>query len=95
MELKIIMEELENRYEILYEIYNKYRKNYPENSQDSEQICLMWSTTNPPDIIKGTAPFVAIEEAFDIVIEERDSLELYDMTLKEASIRVLELQGLF
>ncbi|MCK5855686.1 MAG: hypothetical protein KAG56_10725 [Sulfurovaceae bacterium] len=89
------MEELENRYEALYEIYNKFRRNHPENTHDSEQICLMWSTKNPPDIVEGTAPFVAIEEAFDIVIEERDSQELYDMTLKEASIRVLELQGLF
>ncbi len=89
------MQELEDRYKILHEIYDKYRKDHPENSHDSEQICLMWSTNNPPDIIEGTAPFVAIEEAFNIVIEERDSLELYDMTLKEASIRVLELQGLF
>jgi len=88
------MNELENRYDILYKIYDKYRKKYPENSNDSEQICLMWSINNPPDVIEGTAPFIEMEETFDILIGERDSLELYDMTLKEASFRVLELQGL-
>jgi hypothetical protein len=89
------MQELENKYDLLYKIYNKYRKNHPENSRDSEQICLMWSTNNLPDIVEGTEPFEEIEETFNIVIDERDSLELYDMTLKEASIRILELQGLF
>lgn len=92
---KIVMSELEARYDILSKIYNKYRKAHPENSDDSEQICLMWPTNNPPDIIEGTAPFVEIEEVFNIVIDEKDSLELYDMTLKEASIRVHELQNLF
>ena len=43
--------------------------------------------------IEGKEPFNDIEEAFDIVIDAEDALELYDMTLKEASIRTLEIQG--
>jgi hypothetical protein len=54
----------------------------------------MWSTNEPPDEIEGTSPLNDIEDAFDIEINDEDSLDLYDMTLKEASIRVLEIQGI-
>jgi hypothetical protein len=53
----------------------------------------MWSTDNPPDEIEGTEPFNDIEEAFNIAIDDEDALEMYDMSLKEASIRILEIQG--
>jgi len=87
------MSALEKTYGILYKIYNKHRKLFPENSYDSEQMCLMWSTNDPPDQIEHTEPFDDIEKAFNIEISENDSLDLYDMTLKEASIRILEIQG--
>ena len=64
-------------------IYNKYRRNHKENP-DSKQICCMWSTNNPPDVIEGTEPFCDIEKAFDVQINVDDALELYDMTLIEA-----------
>jgi len=64
-------------------IYNKYRRNHNENP-DSKQICCMWSTNNPPDVIEGTEPFCDIEKAFDVQINDDDALELYDMTLTEA-----------
>jgi hypothetical protein len=54
----------------------------------------MWPTNDPPDEIEGTEPFNDIEEAFNIAIDDKDALELYDMTLKEASIRILEIQGM-
>jgi hypothetical protein len=88
------MSELQKTFDTLYEIYNKHRKKHPENSFDSEQICLMWSTSEPPDEIEGTSLLNDIEDAFDIEINDEDSLDLYDMTLKEASIRVLEIQGI-
>jgi hypothetical protein len=53
----------------------------------------MWSTGDPPDVIEGTVPLNDIEKAFNIAIDDEDALELYDMTLKEASIRILEIQG--
>jgi len=87
-------ETLEKTFDTLYKIYNKYRKQYPENSFDSNQMCLMWSANEPPDQIEYTEPFDDIEETFDIDISEKDALELYDMTLKEASIRILEIQGI-
>jgi hypothetical protein len=87
------MPDLEKTFGILFKIYNKYRKLYPENSFDSEQMCLMWSTDDPPDEIEGSDPFNDIEKAFDISIDDEDALELYDMTLKEAVIRILEIQG--
>lgn len=87
------MSKLEKTFDALYEIYNKHRKEYPENSFDSKQMCLMWSTNEPPDQIESTEPFDDIEAAFNIDISEEDSLDLYDMTLKEAAIRILEIQA--
>jgi hypothetical protein len=76
-------------YKILREIYNKHRRNYPENS-DSDQICCMWSTNDPPDIVDDTEPINDIESAFDIVIDEDDALELYDMSLEVAAKRIIK-----
>ena len=87
------MSELEKTFDILYKIYNKHRRQHPENSFDSKQICLMWSTDDQSDEIEGTEPINDIEEAFKIAIDDEDALELYDMTLEEASIRILEIQG--
>ena len=42
---------------------------------DTEQMCLMWSTDNPPDEIEGTEPFNDIEEAFNIAIDDKMHLK--------------------
>ena len=85
------METLTQVYETLRGIYQKHRRKHRENP-DSEQMCCMWSTNTPPDILEGTEPFEAIEAAFGIVIDEDEALELYDMTLQEAAKRIIELQ---
>lgn len=86
------MTKLEKTYKALYRIYNKHRGKFCENSYDSEQMCLMWSTNDPPDVIEGTEPFDDIEDAFDICIDEDDALVLYNMQLKEAVKRIVEIQ---
>ena len=86
------MKKFQDTYKILYEIYDKHRRKYKENHRDSKQMCLMWSTDDPPDIIEGTEPFIDIEEAFDIFINDEDSLELYDMELEEASKKIIEMK---
>ncbi len=79
-------------YKILREIYNKHRRKYPENG-DSDQICCMWSTNDPPDIIDDTEPINDIESAFDIVIDEDEALNLYDMYLEEAAKQILKIKN--
>jgi len=79
-------------YKTLYRIYNKHRLQYSENAYDSQQMCLMWSTDDPPEVIEGTEPFCDMEEAFDICIDDDTALDLYDMTLKEAAKRIIEMQ---
>lgn len=74
-------------------IYNKYRKNHKENP-DSKQMCCMWSTNNPPDIIEGTEPYCEIESVFDVKINDDDAFELYDMTLDDALIHIKKLKML-
>ena len=77
-------------YRTLLQIYQKHRCHYPENS-DSKQMCCMWSTNDPPDIIEDTPPFDDIEAAFGIRISDDDdfaALELYDMDLDEAANKI-------
>ena len=74
-------------YEKLHKIYQKHRKKYKSNP-DSKQMCCMWSTSIPPDVIEDTEPFYDIEDAFDITINDNDCMELYDMKLDEAVIKI-------
>jgi len=87
------METFESIYERLYRIYNKHRLQYRENSYDSQQMCLMWSTDDPPDEIVGTDPFCDIEVAFGVCIDnDDDALDLYHMSLQEAAGKISEMQ---
>lgn len=81
----------ESIYQTLHEIYQKHRQYYLENG-DSKQMCCMWSTNDPPDIIEGTEPFADIEAAFDITIDDEEASNLYDMNLKDAALRIIEIQ---
>ncbi len=74
----------------LHKIYEKHRKKYPGNP-DSDQMCCMWSTLNPPDIIEDTDPIYDLEKAFSISINDDQCIELYDMNLKEAAIKIAEI----
>ena len=47
-------------YGILHSIYAKHLRRHKENP-DSKQMCCMWSTDDPPDIIEGTEPICDIE----------------------------------
>jgi len=85
--------DVETVYETLHRIYQKHRRKYRENG-DSKQVCCMWSTDDPPDIIEGTPPFGDIEDAFSITVDDDAALELYDMHLDEAAVRILEIQRL-
>ncbi len=86
------MKTFQTTYETLYRIYDKHRRQYRENSCDSQQMCLMWSTDDPPDVIEGTEPFCDIEEAFGICIDDDTAADLYDMKLEKAAKRIIEMQ---
>ena len=45
----------------------------------------MWSTRNPPDEIYDCSQMDDIQEEFNVRVTEDDALELYDMTLDEAT----------
>ena len=85
------MSTYQNTYKILHQIYEKHRRKYKENS-DSKQMCCMWSTNDPPDVIEGTEPFCDIEDVFNISINEDDALDLYDMNLDNAAKFIIEIQ---
>ncbi len=85
------MSTYQNTYKILHQIYEKHRRKYKANS-DSKQMCYMWSTNDPPDVIEGTEPFCDIEDVFNISINEDDALDLYDMNLNNAAKFIIEIQ---
>ena len=78
-------------YNVLHRIYQTHRRDHPENS-DSEQMCCMWSTDDPPDIIEGTPPFNDIVDVFGLSIDDDVALELYDMPLDEAARKIIEIR---
>ena len=80
-----------NVYETLHRIYQKHRRQYRENG-DSKQMCCMWSTNDPPDIIEGTPPFDDIEDAFGITVDDDAAMELYDMHLDEATRKIVDMR---
>lgn len=84
-------DEYQSVYETLYRIYQRHRRNHVENG-DSKQMCCMWSTSDPPDIIEDTPPFDDIEDAFGISIDDDVALELYDMHLDEAARKIVEMR---
>ena len=69
---------------VLHGVYDKHRRRHRENP-DSNQMCCMWSTSNPPDDIQGTMPLCDIERALDITIDEDIAVTIYDMTLDQAA----------
>ncbi len=87
-----MMSAYEQAYEMVQKSYNRHRAQYRENSYDSQPMCLMRSTNDPPDEIEGTDPFFDIEKAFGISINDEDALDLYNMSLAEATTKILELQ---
>jgi hypothetical protein len=78
-------------YQTLYTIYNKHRRKY-RNNPDTKQMCCMWSTNNPPDVLEFTQQISDIEKAFGLKINEDEALEIYDMTLSKATERILNLK---
>ena len=87
------MRTVESIYQTLYQIYNKHRRHYKENAGDSQQMCLMWSTNDPPDQIIETEPFDDIEAAFGICIDnDDDALELYNAYLRQAAEKIAQMQ---
>jgi len=78
-------------YRTLHVIYDKHRRKYHGNS-DTKQMCCMWSVKNPPDTLLDTQPIYDIEDAFNINIDEDEVMELYDMTLEEAVMKIKSIQ---
>ena len=78
-------------YDALHTIYSMHRRRHRENP-DSKQMCCMWSTDDPPDVIEGTEPIGDIEEAFDILISDDEALELYDMPLNQAARKIVQIR---
>ena len=83
---------LSNILDVLHAIYSKHRRTHRENP-DSMQMCCMWSTEDPPDIIGRTEAICDIEDAFGIEISDDEALEFYDMNFEQAAQRIFEMRN--
>ena len=72
--MKIVQKSIDERF---YAIYRKHVKRY--NHSDTNQICCMWSASNPPDEIFECDQIYDIENEFDLALTEDEAMELYDM----------------
>lgn len=90
-EKKEMKDDYQTVYDMLHRIYQKHLRKHRENG-DSKQMCCMWSTNDPPDIIMGTLPFDDIEDAFGIVVDNDAAIELYDMDLDEAARKIMDMR---
>lgn len=75
--------EYQDIYERLHKLYQKHLRRF--KNPDSKQMCCMWSTRNPPDEIYDCSQMDDIQAEFKVRVTEDDALELYDMTLDEAT----------
>jgi hypothetical protein len=83
---------MKDNYQTLHVIYERHRRKYRGNP-DSKQMCCMWSTNNPPDMLTGTQPICDIEKAFNIEIDENEAVEMYDMTLDKAINKIMRMKN--
>ena len=73
----------EDAYERLAKLYKKYTGIV---ATPASQMCLLWSTDDPPDVLLCTEPMEGILDEFDIDLSELETTEVYDMNLREASV---------
>ncbi len=80
--------------EILNTLFVLFKEANPRSKPDEDsQMCMFWSTDNPPDILEGTKSFERITSTFEIDISEDEAIDIYDMNLLEASKYIEELQN--
>jgi len=54
-------------------------------------MCCMWSTSSPPNDIFNSDQILSIENRFSIELSEDDALEIYDMDIDEATVKIEEI----
>jgi len=85
----IMKNDYQDIFDRLYKIYRKYLKKY--KNLDSNQVCCMWSTKNPPDEIYECSQISDIDKEFNICLSEDDALAIYDMEIDEATEYIIKM----
>lgn len=72
--------------QIIQELIKIHKKFSNERkSNENSQMCTLWSTSNPPDVLECTPPFDEIEEVFNYGFSEDEAVEFYDMNIIDAA----------
>jgi len=67
----------------LIKIHKKYSSE--RRSNENSQMCTLWSTSNPPDILEHTPPFDELVNIFNFYFSEEEAVEFYDMDIVDAA----------
>jgi len=68
-----------------FQLLKKYSNDENIHLSQDSQMCCFWSIDNPPDVLEVTDQLEEIQAEFNIAISEDEAVEMYDMTLQEAS----------
>ncbi len=71
---------------LLIRLHKKYSNE--RYSHEESQMCVLWSTDYPPDVLENTPPLDELEEALGFGFYEEDAVEFYDMEIKDAAIYI-------
>ncbi|MFK7978595.1 MAG: hypothetical protein AB8G86_01320 [Saprospiraceae bacterium] len=75
--------------QVLIKIHKKYSGE--RRSNEDSQMCTLWSTSNPPDILEHTPPFDELAETFNFYFSEEEAVEFYDMEIIDAATYIFNL----
>lgn len=64
---------------------------FEKYTDKDSQMCTLWATDDPPDILETTEQLDKICEIIEMRIDETHAVEIYDMTLEEAAVALYEL----
>jgi len=73
----------------LLKIHKKYSGE--RRSTKDSQMCTLWSTSNPPDILENTAPYDELVEIFDFQFSEEEAVDFYDMNISDAATYIFNI----
>ena len=72
-------------------VHKKYAKKKNLASNHQSDLCDLWSTTNPPDVLIESRQADDLADAFDFGFDEDQLIALYDMTIAQASVYIQHL----
>ena len=73
----------------LIKLHKKYSGRRISNKES--QVCSLWSTDYPPDVLQCTPQLDEIEAYVDFGFEEMEAITFYDMSIEDAASYIFDI----